>query len=57
MLTYRNSDRRTAAVIVDESTLTDFTGATDAIIVDLRTYNPPAIVPDQPNVEGDALLP
>jgi len=33
------ADAGTAAAIVDESTLTDVTGATAAIIVDLQTYN------------------
>lgn len=33
------ADAETAAAIVDESTLTDVTGATAAIIVDLQTYN------------------
>jgi cyanophycinase len=33
------ADAGTAAAIVDESTLTDVTGATSAIIVDLQTYN------------------
>jgi cyanophycinase-like exopeptidase len=33
------ADAGTAAAIVDESTLTDVTGATAAIIVDLKTYN------------------
>lgn len=33
------ADAGTAAAIVDEATLTDVTGATAAIIVDLKTYN------------------
>jgi len=32
-------DAETGAMIVDESTLTDVTGTTAAIVVDLRTYN------------------
>ncbi len=32
-------DAATAATVVDESTLTDVTGATAAIVVDLQTYN------------------
>jgi len=33
------ADAETAAAILDESTLTDVTGATAAIVIDLQTYN------------------